>query len=184
MLADCPICGKKNCLLITSKTDKIPYFGEVMETTLLCQECGYKHSDSICLEVKEPIRFSLPLTHDNLNVRIVKSQSSTVTIPELGLKVEPGPKSQGYVSNIEGVLERFENAVKRAMVMAEEEKYKENAISILDNIEKIKQGTLEVTLVLEDPFGHGAILDEKADYRKLTENEIKNLKTGFTTLEK
>ena len=56
---DCPVCKCKNTLEMTSKTEKIPYFGEIMESTILCSECGYRHSDTICLEQKEPVRYSL-----------------------------------------------------------------------------------------------------------------------------
>jgi zinc finger protein len=184
MLADCPLCGAKNCLEINSKTDNIPYFGEVMESTILCKKCGYKHSDTICLEIKDPVRFTIPISSENINVRVIKSQSTTLSIPELGLKVEPGAKSQGYVSNIEGVLQRFEEAVKRALVMAEDEEIRMNAVKVLEDIEKVKAGKLQATLIVDDPFGHGAILDPNAEMRKLTENEIKGLKTGFTTIEK
>ena len=98
MFSDCPICKARQKMEVTTKTEKIPYFGEIMESTLLCHECGYKHADTICIEKKDPVKYVLLIGKDNLNARVVKSQSTTMTIPELGLKVEPGPQSQGYVS--------------------------------------------------------------------------------------
>ena len=115
MMADCPVCNIKGCLEVKTKTEIIPYFGEIMESTVKCQECGFKHSDTICLEIKEPVKYSLSVDKNKINVRVVKSQSATITIPELGLKVEPGPQSQSYISNVEGVIKRFENAVKTAL---------------------------------------------------------------------
>ncbi|MBP3800305.1 MAG: hypothetical protein ILA19_04935, partial [Bacilli bacterium] len=41
------------------------------------------------------------MSKETLSVRVVRSQSATVTIPEIGVKVEPGPKSEGYVTNVE-----------------------------------------------------------------------------------
>jgi zinc finger protein len=181
---DCPVCRGKNTLEMTSKTEKIPYFGEIMESTLLCAECGYKHSDTICLEQKEPVRYTLEINKDNINTRVVKSQTATLSIPELGLKVEPGPKSQGYVSNVEGVLNRFESAVATAIGWAEEEEIKANALKILEKIENLKTGDEKATLVIEDPFGHSIIVHEAAKRRKLSEDEIKELNTGFMTIEK
>lgn len=181
---DCPVCKGKDTLEMTSKTENIPYFGEIMESTLLCRECGYKHSDTICLEQKEPIKYTLEINKDKLNSRVVKSQSATLSIPELGLKVEPGPKSQGYVSNVEGVLNRFESAVATALNWTEEKKIQGNALKILEKIEKVKTGEETTTLVLEDPFGHSIILDEDAENRKLTDEEINELNTGFLTFEK
>jgi zinc finger protein len=183
MFADCPICKASQKLEVTTKTEKIPYFGEIMESTLLCHECGYKHADTICVEKKEPVKYTLTVEKENLNARVVKSQSSTITIPEIGLKVEPGPQSQGYVSNVEGVLDRFEKAVKTALSWAEDEQVKKNAVIILEDIAKVKEGKKEVTLVVEDPFGHSSIMQEKALKSELTEDEIKKLKTGFTTFE-
>jgi zinc finger protein len=181
---DCPVCKSKNTLEMTSKTEKIPYFGEILESTLLCSECGYRHSDTICLEQKEPVRYSLNINQDNINARVVKSQSATLSIPELGLKVEPGPKSQGYVSNVEGVLNRFESAVATAIEWAEEENITENALKILEKIENLKSGDEVATLVIEDPFGHSLIIHEDAKHRKLSDEEIENLNTGFVTIDK
>ncbi|MEN6573351.1 ZPR1 zinc finger domain-containing protein [Methanobacterium aggregans] len=184
MMADCPVCRSKGTLKVTSKTEEIPYFGEILESTVQCSQCGYKHSDTICLDQKEPVRYTLKVHKEMMNARIVKSPSATVTIPELGLKVEPGPKSQGYVSNVEGVLNRFEEAVVRALKMSEEETIRENALRILEDIVKVKSGEKSATIILEDPFGHSMIDHKEAEHRKLSENEIKNLRTGFATIEK
>ena len=183
MFADCPICNAHQSMEVTTKTEIIPYFGEIMESTLLCSECGYKHADTICIDQKEPVKYTLLVGKENLNVRVVKSQSTTITIPEIGLKVEPGPQSQGYVSNVEGVLNRFEKAVKTALSWAEEDHVKKNAVQILEDIERVKKGEKEVTLVLEDPFGHSIVMDDDAVKSELTVEEIKNLKTGFATFE-
>lgn len=181
---DCPVCNCKNTLEMTSKTEKIPYFGEILESTIVCSECGYRHSDTICLEQKEPVYYSLSINKNNINTRVVKSQTATLSIPELGLKVEPGPKSQGYVSNVEGVLNRFESAVETAMEWTEEQDVTENALKIIEKIENIKSGEESATLIVEDPFGHSIIVDDNAEHRKLTQEEVENLNTGFVTIDK
>jgi len=184
MKGDCPVCRSKGSMEFKSKNEKIPYFGEVLESTVHCFKCGYKHSDMICLEQKDPVRYSLWINKDNLNARVVRSQSATVSIPELGLKVEPGPKSQGYVSNIEGIIIRFEDAVKTTLNFVEDEESKNNALKILENLEKIKKGELEIEIIIEDPFGHSIIIHDDASKRELTQDEIRSLKTGFITYEK
>ena len=180
---DCPVCQTKESAEFISKNEKIPYFGEIMESTIICTKCGYKHSDVICLEQKEPIRYSLKSNKGNINARVIKSQSATISIPELGLKVEPGSKSQGYVSNIEGVLNRFEDAVKTALNFVEDEESKSNANKLLEEIENVKNGEKTVEIIIEDPFGHSMIIHEDASKRELTQEEIKSLKTGFITFE-
>lgn len=183
MKGDCPVCKSIGTVEFVSKTENIPHFGEIMESTIICYECGYKHSDTICLEQKEPVKISIQVKKDNLSARVVKSQTATVSIPELGLKVEPGTKSQGYVSNIEGVINRFEGAVNTALKFVEDEKSKGNALKILEKLGKVKNGEKEVEIIIEDPFGHSIIIHEDASIRKLTKEEIKKLKTGFITFE-
>ena len=104
MKSDCPVCGGEKTLLITNKTDNIPYFGDILESSVSCSKCGYQSSDSISLQQNDPSKHVLEIDNTKLNTRVAKSQTATITIPKLGLKVEPGPKSQGYVSNVEGIL--------------------------------------------------------------------------------
>lgn len=183
MFSDCPICKEQQCMEVTTKTEKIPYFGEIMESTILCHKCGYKHADTICIDKKDPVKYTITIGNENLNARVVKSQSTTITIPELGLKVEPGPQSQGYVSNVEGVLDRFKKAVQTALSWAEDENAQKNAVQILEYIEEVKNGQKKVTLIVEDPFGHSIIIHEDALKSELSTAEIEKLKTGYITFE-
>jgi len=183
MIGDCPICKSKGTVEFITKTENIPFFGEIMESTINCSKCGYKNSDTICLEQKEPIKYSMLIKKNNLNTRVIKSQTATISIPELGLKVEPGPKSEGYISNIEGVIKRFEDAVNIALNFVEDDESKENALEILEELEKVKNGKKEVEIIIEDPFGHSAIINDQASSRKLTKEEIMELKTGYITFE-
>lgn len=186
MMSDCPVCGKGKSLEIKTSTDNIPYFGDILETSVYCRECGYQSSDSISLEHNEPSRYTLRINDTKLNTRIAKSQTATVTIPELGLKVEPGPKSQGFVSNVEGILNRFEQAVARAIALEGEnitQEVEDNAVNILEFITRIKMGELETLLILEDPFGNSVIDDDDADYEVLTQEEADALQTGFTMID-
>ncbi len=184
MKSDCPVCKVKGSLELKTKTEEIPYFGEIMESTVQCEECGFKHSDVICLEVKEPVKYILKIGKDKMSKRVVKSQTATISIPELGLKVEPGPQSQGFVSNVEGILERFDKAVNTALSWAEDDVSKQNAIKIMEKMEEIRNGDNVATLILEDPFGHSLIEDDDVIVSRLTPEELKNLKTGFITFEK
>jgi zinc finger protein len=87
------------------------------------------------------------------------------------------------VSNIEGILNRFEDAVNTALKFVEDDESKNNALKILEALEKVKNGEREVEIIIEDPFGHSTILHEDANKRELTLEEIKGLETGFVTFE-
>ena len=166
-----------------TRVEKIPYFGEIMESVLICERCNYRSTDIICLEQKEPSRYIIEAGEDTLNARVVKSQSATIRIPELGLKVEPGSRSAGYISNIEGVVERFETALKTALKLFENDESKEKASKILEMLQEVREGARKVTVVIEDPFGQSFVGHPRAVNEKLSEDEIRSLKTGFLVFE-
>ena len=183
MIIKCPACGIEGVAKSIMKELEIPHFGKVMETTLLCPSCGFKHSDIIALEQKDPAKYVLEINKNNLSVRVVRSQSATVCIPEIGVKVEPGPKSEGYVTNVEGVLTRFESAVKKALNLFDEEQSQNNAKKILGEIEELKNGEKTATLIILDPFGQSNVVSENVEIFEIPEEELKDLKTGFSHIE-
>lgn len=183
MKIDCPVCGGKNTAISITETHEVAYFGEVIESLVQCDKCGFRHSDVMCVEQKDPAKHSLKITKESLSSRVVRSQTSTVSLPEIGIKVEPGPKSEGYVSNVEGVLVRFKEATERALNMFHDKDSQENGKVVLNNIEKVLNGELETLLLIEDPFGQSKIMDIKAKSEALTKEELKNLKTGFVVID-
>ena len=155
MKMDCPVCGGKGTATYTTQTHELAYFGE----------------------------HSLIITKKSLDSRVVRSQSATVSLPEVGIKVEPGPKSEGYISNVEGVIVRFIEATERALNMFTDETSQQNGKMVLENLHKILDGELETLLLIEDPFGQSKIMDVRAKTEPLTDEELKNLKTGFTVID-
>ena len=180
----CPICNSENGLILNVHTSEIPYFGEHTEMTIICNECGWRNTDFIPSEGKKPSLWSLVI--DNLELmttRVVRSSSCTVRIVELGLEVEPGDNATGYISNVEGVLNRFSDAIamiqRSAIRDGEEGKEKvESCQELIDRIAKIKNGEEPVELLLLDPNGHSQILHESATSTDLSEEEIAALATG------
>ena len=180
MIIKCPACGVEGVAKSIMKELKIPHFGEVMETTILCPSCGFKHSDIIALEQNDPAKYVLEINKNNLSIRVVRSQSATVIIPEVGIKVEPGPKSEGYVTNVEGVLTRFESAVKKALNLFEDEESQINAKKALNHLQELKKGNRTATLIILDPFGQSNVVSENVEILEIPEEELHNLKTGFS----
>ncbi len=179
----CPSCGRKT-ELVTVRHD-IPYFGEIVLTSIAC-ECGFRHNDCIVLSVKEPVRYRIKIREDNLFIKVVRSTSGTIRVPELGVVVEPGPASQAFITNLEGVLDRIRDIVLMAMRWRSEEGDStavDRCQEILKKIEDVIEGKDELTLVLEDPFGNSLIASEEAERERISEDELKNLKTGLTVLE-
>lgn len=183
MIIKCPACSVEGKAKSIMKEIEIPHFGKVLETTIQCPECGFKHSDIIALEQNDPAKYVIEINKNNLSVRVVRSQSATVSIPEIGVKVEPGPKSEGYVTNIEGILTRFEDAVKKALNLFDDEESQINAKNTLSMIEELKKGNGTATLIMLDPFGQSKIVSENAEILEIPEEELHSLKTGFSHIE-
>ncbi|AMD17055.1 hypothetical protein TL18_02865 [Methanobrevibacter sp. YE315] len=183
MIIKCPACGIEGVAKSIMKELDIPHFGKVLETTIQCPSCGFRHSDVITLEQNDPAKYVIEINKNNLSVRVVRSQSATIEIPELGVKVEPGPKSEGYVTNVEGVLTRFEDAVKKALNLFEDAQSQENAKVTLNNIQELKKGNGTATLIMLDPFGQSNIVSENVEVSEIPEEELRELKTGFAHIE-
>lgn len=183
MIIKCPACGIEGVAKSIMKELEIPHFGQVMETTLQCPSCGFKHSDILALEHKDPAKYVLEINKNTLSVRVVRSQSATVIIPEAGIKVEPGPKSEGYVTNVEGVLTRFESAVIRALKLFDDAESQKNAKSTLEFVQELKKGNGTATLIILDPFGQSSIVSDSAEVSEIPEEELHGLKTGFSIIE-
>lgn len=156
----CPSCS--NEIEYRYQTEDIPYFSEILIVCATCPSCGYRYIDTQLLRDAEPSRYEFFVSAaEDLTVRVVRSTSGTVRIPELGVQIDPGPACSGFVTNVEGVLDRIENVVKGVLVWAEGEE-RENAGKLLELIGRARAGTLPFTLILDDPRGNSAIVSEKA----------------------
>tara|TARA_B110000444_G_scaffold130745_1_gene122940 strand:- start:9875 stop:10501 length:627 start_codon:yes stop_codon:yes gene_type:complete len=186
----CPICSTEGQLGMVANVDEIPYFGEHTQVTVLCHACGWRQTDFIPAEGKKAGAWKLVLDDTKkLRSRVVRSSSCTVRIKELDLEVMPGTNSTGYVSNVEGVLNRFVdiiNMVRRDVERDLETDTEENEEllkaratldSLLSSIENAGDGST-FTLEFLDPHGHSMILDEDAVERELTEEELVELPVG------
>jgi len=178
----CPICGSET-LMEKMTTTVIPHFGEVLLLALQCKKCGFKHSDIFCTTEGMPLRYSLKVkTPQDLYAKVIRSSTATIRIPELGVKVEPGPSSTAFITNVEGVLERVKNIVEMAKRWTKHRKKQKKCDKIISIIEEVKVGKEEITIIIEDPLGNSAIIHsqgEKVKIEKLTQEEIKKLKTSL-----
>ncbi len=171
----CPICGAKGTFRVKGRIDYIPYFGEMMQTSASCTSCKFRHADVMCLGERPPLRYEFQVTsEEDLKVRVVKSSTGTIKLPELGVTVEPGPASQGYVSNVEGVLGRVKEAIELAIEGIDAVRRRRGKARI-KKLDEVCAGKRRARLILMDPFGHSAIVNERARKRKLTKRELASL---------
>jgi zinc finger protein len=165
----CPCCNTDIEYLY--KTENIPYFSDILIISAICPECGYKFVDTQLLKHGDPARYTVAIAaEEDLGIRVVRSMGASIEIPELGVRIDPGPLCQGFVSNVEGVLDRIERVVKGALSWGNEVE-KENAAALLADIVRVKAGTFPVTLILEDPDGNSGIETERTVKEAYTPEE-------------
>ncbi len=178
----CPMCYEESSVSMLVNVHEIPYFGEQTELTLACKSCGWRKTDFIAGDGGEPVAWTISVNSDTLDGRVVRSSSCTVRIPELEIEVEPGVAADGYVSNVEGVISRFEDAIgmlKRQAQSEGDRRDVESCEALLLRIADAKS-TVDhtISLVLLDPLGHSKIMHDSASSRILTDEETEGLYTG------
>ncbi|MFQ5814905.1 MAG: ZPR1 zinc finger domain-containing protein [Candidatus Hydrothermarchaeaceae archaeon] len=142
----------------------------MMETTILCDSCGYRHSEVFTLEEKGPVRYEMTVSAvEDMSVRVVRSSKSTIEVPELGVKITPGQEAEGFVSNVEGVLERIADVLLSVKSLGHGKKVAK-ANELLKRIDGIKMGEEKIHLVITDPTGNSAIISDKAKVRGMGGN--------------
>ena len=177
--APCPQCSVEESLTMLTISSEIPYFGEHTQITVLCDKCGWKHTDFIPSDGEKPGFSSLVIDSEKKNAaRVVRSSSCTIRIPELDLEVSPGGSSSGYVTNIEGVIKRFENAIETIIRGSDEDQDSDIARQILERLRMVKEGEENVRLELLDPRGRSQIIHHDAESRELNNEELEQLETG------
>lgn len=178
--AICPACAHVG-LEHTTERIELPFFGTSMEIMLRCLECGYRHNDFVLTEHREPTRYYYEVRKpEDMSVRVVRSGSGTVRIPDLGISIEPGIASEAFISNIEGVFVRVERVLDQLLRDAESDDMRARITALVDRLGGLRDGKGKpVTVILEDPFGNSAILAEGAIHERIPDAEAEHLKTGM-----
>jgi zinc finger protein len=168
----CPAC--KNGIIVISKTTyDLPDKDKMLIIKFECNECNYSKNDIIPLTTKtEPGILTLKVTNEeDLKSKIYRSPMGKLEIPELEVIVEPGPSADFFYTNVEGILDRFEQAVRIYYNNLDKNETQRKEIEeILDNIERAKSGKLNFTLKITDMGGGSYIipLDEsKYTFQKI-----------------
>jgi len=162
----CPVCHKKTLSLIERMVE-VPFFGGMFIFSMDCSECNYHKSDLEAATLKDPCKFTYEVqSEEDLRVRVVKSSEATIKIPHIG-SIESGPASNGYVTNIEGVLNRMKVIIEKVRDQSEEAKDRKKAKNLLKKLQNILWGREKTKIIIEDKTGNSAIISEKAERKVL-----------------
>lgn len=162
----CPMCAKAT-LTLSQAEREVPYFGSLLIFSMDCSSCKFHQADVEASQQQEPAKWTMEISsEDDLSVRVVKSSEATVKIPHM-MSIEPGPASNGYITNIEGILNRVKTTLEDARDSEEDPKKKKKAKNQLKKLQKVLVGHESLKITIEDPSGNSAIISEKAEKKKL-----------------
>ncbi|KAG0148244.1 hypothetical protein CROQUDRAFT_655160 [Cronartium quercuum f. sp. fusiforme G11] len=166
----CGSCGQtlETCM----KPLSIPHFKEIIIMSSNCHSCGYKDN-----EVKSGgaisalgTRLTLKVTEkEDLSRDLLKSESASLTIPEIELHLNPGTLG-GRFTTLEGLLDqiydeldqkifaRGDSSTASASASGDQtDGKKSNMEAFLSKLEKAKEAAMEYTVVLDDPLSNSYI---------------------------
>jgi len=162
----CPTCRKKTLTLSEAETE-VPFFGKLFVFSMKCESCKFFKSDVEAAEQKEPCKCTIEVNgKPDLNIRIVKSSEATVKIPHVG-SIEPGPASQGFVTNVEGIINKIKEQIEYIKESEEDNAKKKKAKNLIKKLQKVLWGNEKLKIIIEDPTGNSAIISDKAERKKL-----------------
>jgi len=162
----CPMCRKKTLTLSEIETE-VPFFGKLYVFGMKCESCKFNKSDVEAAEQKEPCKCTIEIKgKDDLKIRIVKSSEAKVKIPHVG-SIEPGPASQGIVTNVEGIINKIKEQVEFVKENEDDASAKKKAKNILKKLQKVLWGNEKLKIIIEDPTGNSAIISNKSERKKL-----------------
>ncbi|MBT3721485.1 ZPR1 zinc finger domain-containing protein [archaeon] len=155
----CPMCSKKT-LTLREITREIPYFGMSFVFSMDCSECDYHMADVELESDGKAIKQTIEIeSEEDLNIRVIKSSTATIKIPRL-VEITPGPISNGYITNVEGILNRIKKIIESKRD-DEDKSIRKKAKNQLKKIQKVIWGREKITLTITDPKGNSAIVSDK-----------------------
>jgi zinc finger protein len=162
----CPICSKKT-LTLTEAESEVPYFGKMFLFSMSCSSCKYHKADVEAAEKHAPAKWTVEVSSpEDLKIRVVKSSTANIKIPFV-TTIDAGAGSNGYVTNIEGILNRVKKILEDLRDNAEDKSERKKAKNILKKLLKVESGDEKLKIIIEDKEGNSAIVSEKAVKGKL-----------------
>jgi zinc finger protein len=152
---DCFICGARGTLRIAYRFTNLPVEGKAILLSLKCGFCGYRATDIYPLRENREKLIKIEINSEkDLNKLVYVSSGSRVLIPELKLELELKQIDKGFVTTVEGILERFKE---KTEYVCTQENVSSECAELLGSLEKAFRGELKFSLIIEDPFGRSSV---------------------------
>ena len=161
----CLMCGKNKLNIIKVDYD-IPFFGKSSLYNYNCTNCNYRQNDVFSDQQRGAARYSLEIEKpEDMSIRVIKNSLATVKIPGI-ITVESTHDSEGYITNVEGLLVRLRDMIEFS-IQDQPREIVQQGKEHITKINNALQGKEKLTLVIEDTTGNSAIISEKATKSKI-----------------
>ena len=155
----CPMCHNST-LTLREAAREIPFFGMCFIFSMDCGSCDYHMADVEVEGDGKPIKHTLTIeSEEDLNIRIIKSSTAIIKVPRL-VEITPGAISNGYVTNVEGILNRIKKVIE-SQKDDEDSSIRKKAKNQLKKIQRVIWGRENLILTITDPKGNSAIVSDK-----------------------
>jgi zinc finger protein len=164
----CPVCAQEKATFSEYEIEDA-FAGPIAIFSIKCTACGFKNSDLEFINPGDPAEYSVDVeSKEDLNIRVIKSGACEIKIPSFRISVDSSMRSEGFISNIEGVLNRFKDQIsimKDDMDLEKEQRKKVK--NILKGIDQVLNAEKKITLKLIDDSGNSAIISDKVTVKKI-----------------
>lgn len=165
---ECPVCGKKQATFTEYEIEDA-FAGPIAIFAIKCNACGFKNQDLEFVNQGDPAEYTLEVTcKADLNIRVIKSGECEVKIPTFRISVDSTMGSEGFISNVEGVIVKFKQQIEFLKGDEELEKEQKKKLkNILKGLDDVLSGEKPMTLKMIDNSGNSAIISDKVVVKKL-----------------
>lgn len=167
----CPVCALDKATFTEYEIEDA-FAGPIAIFAIKCLSCGFKNSDLEFLEPGEPAEYSIDIeSKEDLQVRVIKSGECQIKIPNFRISVDSTMNSEGFISNVEGVILKFRHQIE-LLKDGEDDKGKRKTLkNLLKGIEQVLHCEKKVTLKMIDKSGNSAIISDKVVVKKLSKKK-------------
>jgi zinc finger protein len=162
----CPVCNEKT-LSLREEEYEIPFFGKAYLFSMTCTKCRFHKADVEAAEQKPACRYEVEVSGEkDMKIKVIKSSQATLRIPYV-VDIRPGPASNGFITNVEGVINKVKEQIETAKESGEDDETKKKARKLIKKLNRVVWGSEKIKIIIEDPSGNSAIISDKAKISKL-----------------
>ncbi|MGC9133124.1 MAG: ZPR1 zinc finger domain-containing protein [Nanopusillaceae archaeon] len=151
----CPICNSKNIEVKNIEYD-FPKIGKAILYVFKCNDCGYKTSEIIPLEERQPVSFSIKVdSKEKFGKLILKSPYAKLILKEIDLEILPGIESKFEIKAVDDLLMNIKDKLDdiKVLYINEPEKYNK-IVEKINYLNDVLNNKKEITIIIEDEKGY------------------------------